>query len=108
MAPITITVLYPNEPSTTFNMDYYLSTHMPLVQRLWKSHGLTNWRITKFNGTADPGVKAPHSVEAKLEVESLEAFQKAGEAEGETVFGDIPNFTNSKLVILVGEVMKSM
>ena len=30
--PVAITVLYPKAPDATFNLDYYLSTHMPLVQ----------------------------------------------------------------------------
>jgi hypothetical protein len=26
-------------------MDYYLSTHMPLVQEKWGPHGLKSWKV---------------------------------------------------------------
>lgn len=108
MAPVIITVLYPNDPSTHFDMSYYLSTHMPLVQKRWSAYGLTDWRITQFSGTTDPSVPSPHSVEAKLEFESMEKFKEAGEAAGAEVFGDIPNFTDRKPVILIGETKAQM
>jgi uncharacterized protein (TIGR02118 family) len=31
---VKISVLYPNGKDTRFNMDYYCSRHMPMVQRL--------------------------------------------------------------------------
>lgn len=40
MAPATVTVVYPQ--GAKFNMDYYKSTHMPLVQEKWGSMGLTS------------------------------------------------------------------
>lgn len=40
--------------------------------------------------------------------ESVEAFQAAFASEGaKTVFGDIPNFTEAKPVLLVGKVTAS-
>lgn len=44
MAPATITVVYPQ--GGKFDMDYYKSTHMPLVQKKWSSHGLTSCKPT--------------------------------------------------------------
>jgi hypothetical protein len=40
MAPATVTVVYPQ--GVKFNMDYYKSTHMPLVQKKWGSYGLNS------------------------------------------------------------------
>ena len=31
---IKVSVLYPNSDSATFDMDYYLNTHLPLVAEL--------------------------------------------------------------------------
>lgn len=33
------------EKGTQFNMDYYLKTHMPLVQEKWAEHGLKSWKV---------------------------------------------------------------
>lgn len=30
--PVAITVLYPQTSDSTFDLDYYLSSHMPFVQ----------------------------------------------------------------------------
>lgn len=47
MAPITITVLYPNVEDATFNLEYYLQTHMPLAMQHFGPHGLIGYRVQK-------------------------------------------------------------
>lgn len=98
-----VTVIYPNTEGAKFDMDYYLSKHMPLVSEKWGPHGLTHWRITHFTSTAS-GDKPPYLVEAKLEFESEEAFKKAASAEGKEVFGDVPKFTDIQPSVLFGEI----
>lgn len=95
--PTTVTILYPQ--GGKFNMDYYLSSHMPLVGKGWKSYGLTSWTVLEFPS------EAQFTVQATLEFESLESFQKAGAgSEAQEIFGDIKNFSDKDPVILVGEV----
>lgn len=73
---------------------------MPLVQKHWASYGLTSWKVLKFNDDS------PYCVQATLEFESMEAFQKAGASqEAGTVMGDIPNFCDKQPTILPGEVV---
>lgn len=37
--PATVVVIYPHtEGTTTFDMDYYLKTHMPLVSRALQAY----------------------------------------------------------------------
>ena len=38
--PTTITVLYENVDDATFDLDYYLAKHMPLVDEKFKPFGL--------------------------------------------------------------------
>lgn len=33
------------EKGTDFKMDYYLKTHMPLVQEKWAEFGLKSWKV---------------------------------------------------------------
>ena len=90
----------PSASDATFDMTYYLQTHMPLVQKTWGPEGLQAWKILKF--PAD----AAFSVQATLEFESMDAFQKAAGGESaKVVLGDIPNFSNKQPTILAGEVM---
>ena len=46
----TVTVLYPNHADATFDMDYYLARHMPMVMERFGAHGMTGWRVTTFEG----------------------------------------------------------
>ncbi|KAF1827927.1 uncharacterized protein K489DRAFT_376086 [Dissoconium aciculare CBS 342.82] len=97
MAPTTVTVLYPS--TSTFDMTYYKSTHMPLVQKSWGQYGLQSWRIIQLA----PG--APYSVQAILEFSSAEDLQKAqASPEAKDVMEDIPKFSSEKPVFLGGEL----
>lgn len=57
-------VLYPKTASSTFDMSYYLQTHMPLVQKCWGSMGLKDWQIVEF--APGPDGSQPYSVQAIL------------------------------------------
>jgi hypothetical protein len=37
--PTSITVLYPNVDDATFDMDYYKTTHMPMVAKEFADYG---------------------------------------------------------------------
>ncbi|CZT16803.1 uncharacterized protein RCC_02637 [Ramularia collo-cygni] len=97
MAPATVTVVYPK--GAKFNMDYYKSTHMPLVQKKWAPMGLTSWKVIKFSDDAE------YCVQATLEFKDIQAFQAAASGEeAKEVLGDVPNFSDKEPVILAGEV----
>lgn len=95
----TTTVLYPTKEGSTFDMDYYLQKHMPLVTAKWGSYGLTQWLVTDLRGT-----EQPYSVQATLIWESAASFDKAREAAGAEVFADIPNFSSEQPIVLFGGV----
>ena len=46
-----ITVLYENLDDATFDLDYYLAKHMPLVGEKFKPFGIKGWRVLKAVGT---------------------------------------------------------
>ncbi|EWZ33391.1 hypothetical protein FOQG_14011 [Fusarium oxysporum f. sp. raphani 54005] len=95
-----VLVVYPSGPS--FDLDYYLTKHMPLVASKWGSHGLKNYKILTFQEGA------PFQIQATLEWESLEVFEKAAASEAAAaVFGDIKNFYDGNPVLLKGPVVAS-
>ncbi|EON63437.1 hypothetical protein W97_02664 [Coniosporium apollinis CBS 100218] len=104
--PVAITVLYPQTSDATFDLDYYLSSHMPFVQEKFGPHGMTGYRVAKLVGTAT-GDESPHSVCCTLEFGSVEEFQNALKAEAGPVLGDVKNFSNKDPVLLVGDVVGS-
>merc|ERR1712137_915945 len=97
----TTTVIY--EQNTKFNMDYYLKTHMPLVQEKWGPSGLKSWKVLKF------GDDAPYCVQATLEWGSMSDFQKATQdkAAMDAIMGDVSNFSNTNPKLMTGEVVGS-
>lgn len=102
-----VTVLYPNEEDSTFDMDYYLSTHMPLVSENWQKYGLKGWRVVQFQPGPD-GAKPQYSTQATLIWDSPEDLQKAmGGEETKSVMGDVPNFSNKSPLFLAGGVLKT-
>jgi uncharacterized protein (TIGR02118 family) len=94
----TVTVIYPK--GADFKMDYYKSTHMPLVQKAWEKYGLKSWKVTQF--PAD----AAFCVQALLEFGSVKDFQDAASGpEAQEVMEDIKNFSDKEPTILAGEVL---
>ena len=105
MSSIQITVLYPNHSDATFNMDYYLKSHMPMVQEQFGPYGFEGYSVLKFVGTPDPNTQSPYSVQATLNFKSIKDFQEALGATGEKVLGDVPNFSNKWPTLMIGEKM---
>lgn len=107
MSSIKVVVLYPNDEGSHFKDDYYLGTHMPLVDKHWKQYGLQAWEVIKFARGAD-GAAPKFSTQATLTFESKEHFGKAmASEEAKTVLGDIENFTNTQPTLIGGSVIGS-
>jgi uncharacterized protein (TIGR02118 family) len=100
---VIVSVLYPNGPGARFDIDYYLSKHMPMVQRRL---GAPLRRATVEQGLAGgaPGAAPPFLAAAHLYFDSVEAFQNAFAAHSQPILADIPNYTNTQPVIQIGEV----
>lgn len=95
-------VMYPNDEDITFDESYYLKTHMPLVESIWKKHGLVSWKIIKYT-TALDGSRSKYLICANLVWESEEGAKKGlQDPEAPKIFADIPNFTNKHPITLGG------
>ena len=99
-----ITVLYPNVEDATFDLDYYLTKHMPLVEERFAPHGIKGWRVARFIGTPQ-GSKSLYSIVATLEFDHPDQFKAAIAAEGGVVLGDLSNFSSKQPVIMIGAVV---
>nr|POF24730.1 hypothetical protein CFP56_71705 [Quercus suber] len=96
-----VTVLYPSHH--TFDLSYYLTTHMPLVSRHWGPHGMTGWKVLQISSP-----DSVYQIQATLEFASGDAIQKAMSSDGRReVMGDIKNFTEAQPVIIAGPVVGS-
>lgn len=101
----TVTILYPNEPNGTFDLDYYKDIHMPLVQKHWTKYGLKRWSICKLLTKAD-GSPMPYGFYGVIELESADQLKAAfSDAATEEMMSDVENYTSIKPVMLIGELV---
>jgi uncharacterized protein (TIGR02118 family) len=100
---ITVSVLYPNEAGSRFDMDYYLGSHIPMVQRLLGS-ALKGVVVERGLGGPAPGSPAPYSTVCHLRFASLEEFQTAFGPHAATIQNDIANYSSVTPVIQISDV----
>lgn len=100
---IRVNVLYPNNPGSTFDMDYYLSKHMPMVRNKLGT-ALKGMTVDQALSGAQPGTDAAYRVLAALLFDSMEAFEGAFTPHAAEIQGDIPRYTNIVPTIQISEV----
>jgi uncharacterized protein (TIGR02118 family) len=99
-----ISVMYPNEQGAEFDLDYYRTTHMELVQKHLKPFGLIKTGVEKgVSGGGDQ--PAPYICIGHLYFESQDAYDKGIAEVGSMLRGDIPNFTNLTPVRQISEII---
>ena len=100
---IKVSILYPNKPGSRFDVDYYLTVHMPMAVKLL-GPALKAASAEIGVGGVEPGETAPYSVIAGFTCESVEAFNQALMPIAAQLLGDIPKYTDIQPVIQFGEL----
>ena len=100
---IKVSVLYPNEEGKKFDMDYYLNSHIPMVQEKL-GDTLKGGAVDQGLGGAEPGSPATYVTMAHLLFDSVEAFQSAFGPHAETIMADVPNYTDIQPTFQISEV----
>lgn len=100
---IKVSVIYPNQPGSHFNMSYYCSKHIPMVRDLLGA-ALVNVAVDEGIAGMAPGSPAPYLALGHLYFESVDAFQKAFTAHAAQIVGDVPNYTDAQPTIQISTV----
>lgn len=100
---IKVSVLYPNNATSKFDMAYYLGKHIPMVQQKLGS-ALRGASVEQGLGGMQPGSAPAYLAMGHLLFDSVEAFQQAFGPHAQAIVGDIPNYTNTQPTIQVSEV----
>lgn len=98
----SVQVLYPATDGTHFDYDYYTTTHLKMVADVWGDL-LESSVVTKGLAGGPDTPPAFHLV-ATLVFKDGDAMQ-AGLGKAGPLLEDIPNFTNTKPEMLIGEVI---
>ena len=101
---IKVTVMYPDTEGSTFDWEYYLERHIPLVcQRL--ASALKGAAVDRGLAGDDPGSRPPFIALVHLLFDSVEEFLEAFEPHEKEIMGDILNYTNIRPTTQISEVV---
>jgi uncharacterized protein (TIGR02118 family) len=95
---IRFSVFYPSGEGSTFDKDYYVSTHVPLAVK--------NWGLDPKNAQIDLGLNGPYVAAVHFVFPDNEALGAAMGSPGTgEVMADMANYTNIQPVIQTSEIV---
>ena len=100
---ITVNVIYPNKDGAKFDMNYYLTSHIPMVKRVLGS-ALKGCVVEQGLGGGAPGTPAAFSVLCHLRFDSVETFQTAFGPHAAQIQNDVANYSSEAPVIQLSDV----
>jgi uncharacterized protein (TIGR02118 family) len=101
---IEVTVAYPAGQGRTFNMDYYLNTHIPLFQKRMGA-AMKAIRVSRGIGGSTPRSPAAFLAMVHATFDSAEVFATAFAPHAAELRGDAPNYTDIQPVVQISEVL---
>ena len=100
---IKVSVLYPNKTDSKFDMNYYLSRHMPMVQQKL-GPACKSMAVEQGIAGGAPGAPAIYVALGHLYFDSTDSFQTAFTPHASAIMGDIPNYTDIEPIIQISDV----
>jgi uncharacterized protein (TIGR02118 family) len=100
---IKVSVLYPNRGDAKFDMNYYVTKHMPMVRQKL-APACKGVAVEQGIAGGAPGTPPAFVAMGHLLFDSADAFQKAMAPHASEIMGDIPNYTNIQPVIQISDV----
>ncbi len=98
-----LSVMYPHSQDATFDMDYYVNQHIPMVQdRL--GDVLKGGGAEQGIAGGEPDTPPTFIAVGYLLIENLEDFGAAWAASEAEILGDLPNFTNTAPTVQISEI----
>jgi uncharacterized protein (TIGR02118 family) len=101
---VRVTVAYPASETGRFDLDYYTTSHIPMVHGLLEEHGL---RRIEVDRGASRSTSAAYVAVAHLEFDSIDGFKAGFAAARPQMEADIHNYTDIEPVVHVFEVVST-
>ena len=93
---ISMTILYPRADDSTFDMEYYTGTHMPMVAKAFGDACRSWGAATVTSGS--------YSAIGWLLIEDIDSFNAVTTEHGATFAADVANYSNQQPEVIIGEV----
>jgi uncharacterized protein (TIGR02118 family) len=100
---IKVSVLYPKQEGSRFDINYYCEKHMPMVRRLCGAP-LKGMAVEHGISGMMPGSAAPFMALGHLHFDSVEDFQGAFGPHLDEILSDVPKYTNVQPIVQISEV----
>lgn len=100
---INVSVFYPNEAGKKFDMEYYVTKHIPMVQEKL-GDALKGTVVEQGLVGPTPGSPAAYIAIAHLSFDSVAAFQSAFGPHAKSFMADLPNYSNIQPMVQISEV----
>lgn len=100
---ISVSIFYPNTEESRFNLEYYVTQHIPLVEKLLKPMGMEKLEVEQAIGTPMPDEPAPFSVITHLLFNNVEEMEMGMGHFGPELMQDTSNFTNVKPLVQISK-----
>lgn len=101
---LRMTVLYPNGDDATFDWSYYSDQHLGLVAERYGPHFAKEPEVTRGVSGVPRGA-ATYLASAVMYFADQQALDAAMRSGGTDIPEDIPNFTNTRPVMQIDEVV---
>jgi uncharacterized protein (TIGR02118 family) len=102
---VKISILYPDGLGSTFDMDYYLKTHMPMSIGYLSAHaGFRSVSVERGVAGGEPGSSPPFRALCHYVFQSVDDFVAAFMPHAPVLQGDMRNYTNIAPVIQISEI----
>jgi uncharacterized protein (TIGR02118 family) len=100
---IKVSVLYPNNEGSKFDMSYYCNTHIPMVrEKLGEAY--KNVAVEQGVSGPTPGSRPAFVAMGHLYFDSVAEFQSAFGPHANSIMADILNYTDIQPTIQISDV----
>jgi uncharacterized protein (TIGR02118 family) len=100
---ITVNVIYPNKDGAKFDMDYYLTSHIPMLKRVLGG-ALKSCVVEQGLEGGAPGTKAEFAVLCHLRFDSVESFHTAFGPNAAQIQNDVANYSSEAPFVQLSDV----
>jgi uncharacterized protein (TIGR02118 family) len=100
---IKVSVFYPKTDSSSFDMDYYCNSHIPMVQEKVGA-ALKKVAVEGGLGGGTPDSPPPYAAMGNLYFDSVEDFQSSFGPHAAAIMADVPNYTDVAPIVQVSDV----
>jgi uncharacterized protein (TIGR02118 family) len=100
-----VVIMYPKTEDSHFDMDYYLSHHIPRIREIFKDFGLVKIEVDDGIASAMPGQPVPFASVSFFTFTTLEGFQAGFMSDGAWIMGDVPNYSSEMPQIQMNRIV---